>query len=124
MARSTLCDFELLEQLGTGSFGVVWKGKRKVDQLVYALKELRVGNMSRQVGTEHFIDRGFKAAKNCEKIESAYWRDRVYAFVIRPEPMGVTLQWRKQASPMGSALKQSCIHVHAFSLVETECLWI
>lgn len=53
MARSTLCDFELLERLGCGSFGVVWKGRRKVDKLVYALKELRVGDMSRQVGTTH-----------------------------------------------------------------------
>ncbi|GMH45985.1 hypothetical protein BSKO_13949 [Bryopsis sp. KO-2023] len=48
MARSTLSDFELLEELGSGSFGIVWKGRRKVDDLLYAIKQLRMTTMSRQ----------------------------------------------------------------------------
>lgn len=48
MARSTLDDFVIEGQLGTGSFGTVYKVTRKADQQQYALKEIDLRSMSEQ----------------------------------------------------------------------------
>lgn len=48
--RSTLSDFVLLVQIGIGSYGVVWKAKRIIDGQFYAIKEVNVSALPRQVG--------------------------------------------------------------------------
>ena len=41
-----MADFELLSRLGAGSFGVVFKARRIVDQLVYVIKSVRISELS------------------------------------------------------------------------------
>ena len=43
---TTIEDFELLSRLGEGSYSSVYKVKRKSDQQVYALKKVRMMNLS------------------------------------------------------------------------------
>ena len=38
-------DFELLEELGKGAFGVVRKCKRKIDGEIYAIKQVRMDKL-------------------------------------------------------------------------------
>jgi NIMA (never in mitosis gene a)-related kinase len=45
---STLNDFELLKQVGKGSFGIVYQVKRKKDNLVYALKCINISKMDKK----------------------------------------------------------------------------
>jgi NIMA (never in mitosis gene a)-related kinase len=42
----SLNDFEILKDLGTGAFGSVFQVKRKSDELIYALKRVKVGKMN------------------------------------------------------------------------------
>ena len=44
MARSALSDFETLCKLGSGSFGTVYKVRRVVDNAVYVIKDVRIGD--------------------------------------------------------------------------------
>jgi serine/threonine protein kinase len=46
MARSCLEDFVIGDELGTGSFGTVYKAVRKADGQQYALKEVDLRTMS------------------------------------------------------------------------------
>ncbi len=46
MADHGLADFEVLEQLGSGSFGKVFKVRSKKDQREYVWKEIDYGRMS------------------------------------------------------------------------------
>ncbi|KAH0575496.1 Kinase, NEK [Spironucleus salmonicida] len=46
MPHSTLADFELLNQVGKGSFGTVFKARRKKDGGIYCLKEIRLQGAS------------------------------------------------------------------------------
>ncbi|MEW5302088.1 MAG: hypothetical protein WDW36_004898 [Sanguina aurantia] len=48
MARSTYEDFLIKEKIGSGSYGVVYKVIRKVDRLVYAMKEIDLQGMTRK----------------------------------------------------------------------------
>ncbi|GAX78668.1 hypothetical protein CEUSTIGMA_g6106.t1 [Chlamydomonas eustigma] len=48
MARSTFEDFKVLEKIGSGSYGVVYKVVRKVDRMIYAMKEIDLQGMSRK----------------------------------------------------------------------------
>lgn len=48
MARSCLEDFVIGVELGTGSFGTVYKAVRKADGQEYALKEVDLRTMSDQ----------------------------------------------------------------------------
>ena len=38
-------DFEILEELGKGAFGVVHKCRRKIDGEVYAIKQVRIDKL-------------------------------------------------------------------------------
>ena len=38
-------DFKVIQTLGKGSFGTVYKVKRKTDGLFYALKKVRYGQL-------------------------------------------------------------------------------
>jgi hypothetical protein len=49
VARSTLDDFVMRERIGSGSYGVVWRGTRKADGQTYALKEIDLHGMSKKV---------------------------------------------------------------------------
>ena len=40
-----LSDFEILEQIGKGTFAEVFKVKRKANQQIYALKKVNLGKM-------------------------------------------------------------------------------
>lgn len=48
MSHSTLSDFEILGQIGKGSYGVVYKCKRKLDSRVYVLKEIRLAGATKK----------------------------------------------------------------------------
>lgn len=47
MSSSTLSDFDFLGRLGRGSFGEVFKVRRHADGLLYVLKKIRLGDLSR-----------------------------------------------------------------------------
>ena len=38
-------NFEILEKLGEGSFSIVYKAKRKIDNQIYALKRVKLKNL-------------------------------------------------------------------------------
>lgn len=42
---STLQDFETLTKLGEGSYGKVYKVKRKLDSQIYVLKQIDISKM-------------------------------------------------------------------------------
>ncbi len=46
MGRSSLSDFETLIKLGSGSFGTVYKVRRIVDNAIYVIKDVRIGELS------------------------------------------------------------------------------
>ncbi|KAG1671969.1 hypothetical protein FOA52_013341 [Chlamydomonas sp. UWO 241] len=48
MARSTFEDFKVMDKIGSGSYGVVFKVLRKADRMVYAMKEIDLAGMSRK----------------------------------------------------------------------------
>lgn len=48
MSHSTLNDFEILGQIGKGSYGVVYKCKRKLDSRIYVLKEIRLAGATKK----------------------------------------------------------------------------
>ncbi len=43
-----MANFEVLTKLGKGSFGVVYKVRRKKDNKIYVLKQIAIGNMSKR----------------------------------------------------------------------------
>ncbi|KRX10221.1 Protein kinase-like domain [Pseudocohnilembus persalinus] len=45
-SESTLRDFEFLGKLGQGSFGVVYKVRRKLDSKVYVMKQINISKMN------------------------------------------------------------------------------
>lgn len=47
MSTTKLSDFEIMGKLGQGSFGVVYKVRRKSDKEVYVLKQIDLSRMSR-----------------------------------------------------------------------------
>jgi serine/threonine protein kinase len=44
--RSSIEDFDLLEKLGSGSFGTVFKVRRRIDDIVYVIKTVRIAELS------------------------------------------------------------------------------
>lgn len=48
MSFSTMNDFEIVKQIGKGSFGVVYKVKRKKDGEIYAMKCINISQMDRK----------------------------------------------------------------------------
>lgn len=46
MSRSTLKDFDVISRLGAGSFGTVYKAKRIIDEKLYVMKVVRIGELS------------------------------------------------------------------------------
>ena len=47
-SQSSLSDFEILSQLGKGSFGFVYKVRRKSDNIIYALKKVSFSQLSQK----------------------------------------------------------------------------
>jgi len=47
MSKSKLEDFEIISKIGSGSFGVVYKVKRKSNKEIYVLKQIDLSKMSR-----------------------------------------------------------------------------
>lgn len=43
----SLQDFEILEKLGAGSFGSVFKVRRRSDRMLYAMKRINISNLSK-----------------------------------------------------------------------------
>ena len=48
MLKSTSKDFEVLNKLGQGSFGTVFKVRRKIDKNFYVLKIINISQMDRR----------------------------------------------------------------------------
>ena len=46
MERSKLSDFETLNKLGAGSFGTVFRVRRLLDEKIYVIKDVRIGELS------------------------------------------------------------------------------
>eukprot|EP00762_Andalucia_godoyi_P006801 ANDGO_00910.mRNA.1 putative serine/threonine-protein kinase nek3 len=46
MSRSSLSDFEILREIGRGSYGVVFKVRRKTDGLIYVIKQINISQLS------------------------------------------------------------------------------
>ena len=46
MSRSSDADFEVLDKLGSGAFGVVHKVRRLIDNHVYVIKEVRIEELT------------------------------------------------------------------------------
>ena len=46
MSRSSISDFDTLSKIGSGSFGTVYKVRRVVDQTIYVIKDIRIGELS------------------------------------------------------------------------------
>lgn len=42
---SSLKDFKILKQIGKGSYGVVYKAKRREDGLIYAIKTISLSKI-------------------------------------------------------------------------------
>lgn len=49
MARSTYDDFTFQERIGSGSFGIVWRARRKQDAQEYAIKEIDLQGLTKKV---------------------------------------------------------------------------
>jgi NIMA (never in mitosis gene a)-related kinase len=52
MSRSKLADFEILSRLGSGSFGIVYKARRTLDDQIYVIKNVRIAELSYKEQTE------------------------------------------------------------------------
>lgn len=72
MARSTHDDFKVLEKIGSGSYGVVFKAVRKVDKLVYAMKEIDLQGMSRKEQEECIRETRVLSSLDCDQIIKYY----------------------------------------------------
>ena len=44
----SISNFEIISQLGKGSFGAVYKVRRKVDNKIYAMKTVNLPNLSQK----------------------------------------------------------------------------
>lgn len=44
MSMSSMKDFKVLKQVGKGSYGVVYKVRRKSDNQIYAIKTISLSN--------------------------------------------------------------------------------
>ena len=49
---SSMTDFEVLSKLGQGSFGIVYKVRRKIDKGVYVLKQINISQMNAKLRKE------------------------------------------------------------------------
>jgi serine/threonine protein kinase len=52
MSRSTLSDFVVLGQLGKGSYGTVFKVRRKADERLYVMKQISMGALDERAQRE------------------------------------------------------------------------
>lgn len=47
MSQSSFSDFEIIKKLGRGSYGEVFVVRRKIDNNVYCLKQIHIGQLSK-----------------------------------------------------------------------------
>jgi len=67
MSHSQLSDFYDLQQIGRGSFGTVFRARRKMDREVYVLKEIKLAGASKRE-----IDAAVNECHFLAKIDSPY----------------------------------------------------
>ena len=56
MSCSSIDDFEFLNQIGVGAFSKVYKVKRKIDNEIYALKQVNLSTLSEKEKDNAFTE--------------------------------------------------------------------
>jgi serine/threonine protein kinase len=72
MSKSKLEDFEITGKLGQGSFGVVYKVKRKSNKEIYVLKQIDLSRMGRSQRAECAKEAQLMAKLNHKYIVKLY----------------------------------------------------
>ncbi len=67
-----LADFDVLGKLGQGSFGVVYKVKRKEDGQFYVLKQIDISRMSSNQRKEAVHEATILSKMDCPQIVKYY----------------------------------------------------
>lgn len=71
-SQTSLKDFEVLNKLGEGSFGLVYKVKRKSDKIIYVMKQINISKMNQRMKNEVFYHHyllGIEWSDNTLKIK-------------------------------------------------------
>ena len=107
MTESKITDFDIICELGSGSFGTVRKVRRKEDNLIYCIKEVRIGELSKveqqdainEVNILAKLDSPFIVAYYDSFIESNYSLYIVMEFCNRGDLQKLHRSAREKGAP-------------------------
>lgn len=128
--RRRIAHFELIEQLGVGAFGSVWKAKDTQLDTVVAVKVPRVGQLEPEVA-ERFIREARAAAQlrhpNIVRVH-AVGRDGEQLYIVSELIDGVTLdEWRsshpfsqKETARLCATIAEALHHAHEKGVIHRD----